>query len=82
MLTPILPKDRTYYIKTGTSDRGIHGYCVLSDGKVLIVSFLTYGKVIGSRLELNDTPAIPFKSGGRTATVLAADIYNELTVKH
>lgn len=78
-IKPILPKDRQYYIKTGTSDRSIHGYCVMSDGEIMILSFLSYGKVVDGRLELNKTPAIPLKSGGRTAAVLAANIYNELT---
>lgn len=78
-LNHLLPKDREYYIKTGTSDRAIHGYCALSDGDILLVTYVTYGKVLNGRLELNETPPIPFKSGGRTAGVLAALIYNELT---
>lgn len=78
-IKPLLPTDREYYIKTGTSEDAIHGFCALSDGKILIISFLSYGKVINDRLELNRTPSIPLKSGGKTATVLAANIYNEFT---
>lgn len=81
-IKPLLPKGREYYIKTGTSENAIHGFCALSDGKILIISFLSYGKVIDGRLELNKTPSIPLKSGGRTATVLAANIYNELISKN
>jgi membrane peptidoglycan carboxypeptidase len=80
-IKPLLPRDNVFYIKTGTADRAIHGYCMLSDGNLLIISFLSYGKIVDGRLELNNTPAIPLKSGGRTATVLAAMIYNQLQTK-
>lgn len=74
----LLPKNQTYYIKTGTSDESLHGYTVICDGELLIVSYTTYGKVINERLELNSTPTIPFKSGIKSAGVLAAFIYSEL----
>ncbi len=73
----LLPKSTTFYAKTGTSDKSIHGYTILSDGDLLIVTYATYGKVIHDHLELNDTPPIPYESGVRSAGILAAFIYNE-----
>lgn len=74
----LLPNNKTYYAKTGTSDKSIHGYTVLFDGDILIVTWTSYGKIVDERLELNDTPPIPFGSGVRTAGVLAAMINSEL----
>ncbi len=74
----LLPQGPRYYAKTGTSDEAKHGYTVLSDGQVLIVSYVTYGKVEGEHLELNATPPIPYGSGVRSAGVLAAFIYEQL----
>ncbi len=73
----LLPNSKKFYAKTGTSDKGIHGYTILSDGKLLIVSYATYGKIQNKHLELNDTPPIPFESGVRSAGILAAFIYDE-----
>ncbi|MEJ2005677.1 MAG: penicillin-binding transpeptidase domain-containing protein, partial [Cyclobacteriaceae bacterium] len=73
----LLPGDRKLYAKTGTSDEAIHGYTVLSDGRLLVVSYVTYGKVVGDHLELNATPPIPHGSGVRSAGILAAQIYKE-----
>ena len=78
ILVKYLPPDRTYYAKTGTSEGSIHGYTVLSDGRTLIITYVTYGKVVNQRLELNDTPAIPYHSGVKSAGILATLIYNEL----
>ena len=76
-ITHLLPKAPRFYAKTGTSDKAIHGYTVLCDGRLLIVSYVTYGKVTGKHLELNETPPIPFESGVRSAGVLAAYTYRE-----
>ena len=76
-LSHLLPSDQKFYSKTGTSDGAKHGYTILCDGNILIVSFATYGKITGNHLELNDTPPIPFESGVRSAGVLAAYIYGE-----
>ncbi len=73
----LLPETPRFYAKTGTSDKAIHGYTILCDGRLLIVSYVTYGKVTGEHLELNDTPPIPFESGVRSAGVLGAYIYRE-----
>ncbi len=78
----LLPKSTKFYAKTGTSDKGIHGYTILSDGKILIVSYATYGRIKDQHLELNDTPPIPFESGVRSAGVLAAFIYDEWEYKN
>ena len=81
-ITHLLPKTSQFYAKTGTSDKAIHGYTVLCDGQLLIVSYVTYGKVTGDHLELNETPPIPFESGVRSAGVLAAYIYGEWEYHH
>ena len=74
-----LPKNRTFYAKTGTSDKATHGWTVLSDGKTLIVSWLSYGSLTGKQLDFNDKKmAIPYGSGSRSAGVLAAMVYKEL----
>ena len=74
-ITHLLPETIRFYAKTGTSDKAIHGYTVLSDGQLLIVTYVTYGKVTDEHLELNETPPIPFESGVRSAGVLAAYMY-------
>jgi len=76
-MTRFLPKNRVYFAKTGTSDRSIHGYTILCDGNILVVAYTTYGRVINGRLELNNTPPIPFGSGVKSAGVLAALIISE-----
>jgi membrane peptidoglycan carboxypeptidase len=76
-----LKEQRTYYAKTGTTDGANHGYTVLSDGRLLILTFVTYAKTKDNILELNNTPPIPFESGAKTAGTLAAYIYNEITAR-
>ena len=74
-----LPKSRTYYAKTGTSDKATHGWTVLSDGKILVVSWLSYAKVTGDKIDFNDqSRPIPFGSGSQSAGVLAAMVYTAL----
>lgn len=82
-LTEILPKGRSFFAKTGTSDESRHGYTVLCDGEVLIVAYVSYGKVVGNHLSLG-MAAIPNGSGGRSAGVLAALVYKNLlpTIKN
>lgn len=75
-LRSLLPPGRTYYAKTGTTDGALHGHTVLSDGDIMIVTWVSYGKVENG-LELNQTPAIPYSSGGHSAGVLAAMVYNQ-----
>ncbi len=74
----ILPEGKVFYAKTGTSDKAIHGYTMLSDGKILIVTWVSYGKIYNGRLECNKSPAIPFESGAKSAGLLAGMIYNHL----
>lgn len=76
-LKNILPQNRTFYCKTGTTDEYKHGYTVLFDGTTLIVTYVSYGIVVNNHLSLGVKP-IPFNSGGKSAGVLAALIYNEL----
>lgn len=77
-LKDILPKDRLFYIKTGTSNDGAnHGYTVLADDNILIVCWLSYGRIKEGKLQLNNTFPIPYISGGKSAGVFAAYVYNE-----
>lgn len=76
-LTRLLPKNKIFYAKTGTSDESRHGYIVLTDGDTLIVTWVSYGENKNGHLSLGLAP-IPFESGGRNAGILAALIYNEL----
>ena len=76
-LKKLLPANKTFYAKTGTTDGYRHGYTVLSDGNILIITYVTYGKVVNDQLSLGLAP-IPFLSGGRSAGILAALIYNEI----
>lgn len=74
-----LPKNRNFYAKTGTTDKATHGWTVLSDGKLLIVSWLSYVHMDNDKLDFNNTAMpIPFGSGSRSAGVLASMIYKEL----
>lgn len=74
-----LPKSRTFYAKTGTSDKATHGWTVLTDGKLLIVSWVSYAQRTGNRIDFNNkSVAIPYGSGSRSAGVLAATVYQEL----
>ncbi len=76
-LMNILPQNRTIYCKTGTTDKCRHGYTVLFDGTTLIVTYVSFGVVANNHLSLG-VKAIPFNSGGKSAGVLAALIYNEM----
>lgn len=76
-LMDILPKGRSFYCKTGTTDKCRHGYTVLFSGTTLIVTYTSFGTVLNNHLSLGVKP-IPFNSGGKTAGVLAALIYNEM----
>lgn len=69
---------RTMYAKTGTTDMARDGYCLLSDGEILIVAYVTYGQIVNNHLRLGLHP-IPFGSGGRSAGVLAAYVYNRFS---
>lgn len=74
----ILPSNKMYYAKTGTTSGSKHGYSVLADDDILIVTWVTYGKVVNNKLLLGQS-AIPYYAGGKSAGVFAAYIYNELT---
>lgn len=75
-----LPKHKTFYSKTGTSSGkpnwrgGKDGWCVLSDGDILIVCWASYGKTTGKHITLGTEPLF----GSGTAGLFAVKIYNEL----
>lgn len=79
-LNNILPKGRNYLAKTGTADKYRHGLTVLSDGEIMVVSWVSYGKVVNNQLKLGLAP-IPNRSGGGSAGVLAAFILKEMINK-
>ena len=73
-----LPAGRTFYGKTGTSSRQKDFWTVLSDGKIVIVSWASYGKQNQGRMDLGTE-----KSWGASAAGLfAVLIYNELLKTH
>jgi len=76
-LTNILP-ERTYMSKTGTTDEYRHGYTILCDGDIMVVSWVSYGKEIDGQVKFGLAP-IPNQSGGGSAGKLAAFIMNEIT---
>ena len=75
-----LPQHKTYYSKTGTSSGkpnwrgGKDGWCMLSDGDILIVCWASYGKISGKHITLGTEPLF----GSSTAGLFAVKIYNEL----
>jgi len=75
-----LPQYKTFYSKTGTSSGkpnwrgGKDGWCVLSDGDILIVCWASYGKITGKHITLGTEPLF----GSGTAGLFAVKIYNEL----
>ncbi|MDD2261695.1 MAG: transglycosylase domain-containing protein [Candidatus Paceibacterota bacterium] len=75
-LNKILPQ-KNYMAKTGTTDKYRHGYTVLSDGDVLVVTWVSYGIETDGQLKFGQAP-IPDYSGGASAGKLAAFIMQEL----
>lgn len=77
-LVKLLPAGKNYMAKTGTTDGYNDGYTLLSDGKILIIAWLSYGKNENGKIKFQDSPKIPNESGGKSAGVLAAYIYNNI----
>jgi len=77
-LTRLLPATQVFYIKTGTSHGAEHGYTALSDGKILVITWVSYGEENNGILSFNTSKTIPFGSGSRSAGVLASLIYNQI----
>jgi membrane peptidoglycan carboxypeptidase len=75
-LNKYLPNNVQFMGKTGTTDEYRHGYSVLSDGKTLVVSWVSYGKTEDGVLKFGRVP-IPNNSGGGSAGILAAFIMKE-----
>ncbi len=73
-----LPKNRTYYGKTGTTGKAKDGWTVLSDGKKLLVVWAGYMQVANGVITRKGAPSIPSKSGAGSAGVLAAMAYTEI----
>ncbi len=77
-LLKILPKDRTYYGKTGTTGKAKDGWTVISDGQKLIIAWAGYVKNDEGTLTRKNAPAVPSKSGAGSAGMLAAMAYAQL----
>ena len=77
-LVEFLPKDKTFYGKTGTTGKAKGGWTILSDGNKLIVAWAGYIKNDDGILKRKDAPAIPSKSGAGSAGILAAMTYSKL----
>lgn len=77
-LKKVISTDRNLYGKTGTTDGESDGYCVLSDGELLIVAYVSYGQVVNNHLRFGVLP-IPFGSGGKSAGIFSANMYNRFS---
>ncbi|MCW5514770.1 transglycosylase domain-containing protein [Muriicola sp. Z0-33] len=77
-LLKILPKDRNYYGKTGTTGKAKDGWTVISDGQKLVIAWAGYVKNDEGILKRKDAPAVPSKSGAGSAGILAAMTYSKL----
>ncbi|WP_273568577.1 penicillin-binding transpeptidase domain-containing protein [Maribacter halichondriae] len=77
-LVEFLPKEKQFYGKTGTTGKAKDGWTVLSDGKKLVVVWVGYVKNDNGILQRKGAPAIPSKSGGGSAGILAAMAYSKL----
>jgi membrane peptidoglycan carboxypeptidase len=77
----LLPPGNVYYVKTGTSEHATKCFCSLSDGNLLILSYVNYGTIVNNRLELNEVPPVPLHNNS-TATTLAAMLYKEMISKN
>ncbi len=75
-LKNIVKNSENLMAKTGTANNNEHGYIVISDGDILIATHITYGKDVEGIFKIGLYP-IPYGSGGKSAGVLAAYIYNE-----
>lgn len=73
-----LPNGRTFYGKTGTSSRQKDFWTVLSDGRIVVVCWASYGKQTNGTMTLGTE-----KSWGASAAGLfAVLVYNELLKTH
>jgi membrane peptidoglycan carboxypeptidase len=77
-LNKILKTKRMMYAKTGTTDEAKDGACVLTDGDILVISYVSYGQIKNNHLRLGSL-AIPFGAAGRSAGVLSAIIFNHFS---
>jgi membrane peptidoglycan carboxypeptidase len=77
-LLEILPKDRKYYGKTGTTGKAKDGWTVISDGQKLIVAWAGYVKNDKGLLTRKNAPSVPSRSGAGSAGILAALAYSKL----
>ena len=77
-LNKILLTKRMMYAKTGTTDKGRDGYCMLTDGEILIISYVSFGQITNNTIRLGLAP-IPFGAGGRSAGILSALLYNSFS---
>ena len=73
-----LPQGVTFYSKTGTSSRQKDGWNILSDGRILIVTWASYGNLREDHLILGTEPLY----GASTAGLFSVLAYNELNNNH
>lgn len=69
-----LPQGVTYYSKTGTSSGLKDGWNVLSDGRVLIVTWASYGRLCDGIMTFGTEPLY----GASSAGLFSVLVYNEL----
>ena len=69
-----LPQGVTYYSKTGTSSGLKDGWNVLSDGRILIVTWASYGRLRNGNMTFGSEPLY----GASSAGLYSVLVYNEL----
>lgn len=78
-LKKLLPAGQEFYSKSGTSNTNADaGWYVLASDDILIVSMVTYYDSSNLNNPFEDRPAIPFRSGAKTAGVFSSLFMNEL----
>ena len=77
-LNEVLTTKRTMYAKTGTTADARDGACCLTDGNILVISYLSYGQITKNHLRLG-LAEIPSGAAGKSAGVLSAIIFNHFS---
>lgn len=73
----ILPRGVNFYSKTGTSSRQKDGWCILSDGHILIVTWVSYGRIHGDLINLGVEPLYGSSSAGLFSVLIYNSLYRQ-----
>ena len=73
----MLPSGVIFYSKTGTSSQQKDGWCILSDGHILIVTWVSYGRIHGDLMELGVEPLYGSSSAGLFSVLIYNSLYRQ-----